>query len=192
MAEKTPEQVLDDAKLLALTFKADDDPKALRELEKFLAEHPDVDKEWRLLANTVFRSLLIALAPNSAGKRAVYWREYRRMRERLGWDEAAEIERMMIEHILLCWLRFVYAELLVSTNAGKLQTDDANKLDQQVTRAHNRYIRACESLSRMRLLKQVEREATARADLWDARASNARLQKSQSALRLLKAASQED
>lgn len=192
MAEKTPEQVLDDAKLLALTFKADDDPKALKELEKFLAEHPDVDKEWRLLANTVFRSLLIALAPNSAGKRAVYWREYRRMRERLGWDEAAELERMMIEHILLCWLRFVYAELLVSTNSGKLQTDDANKLDQQVTRAHNRYIRACESLSRMRLLKQVEREATARANLWDTRAANARLQKSQSALRLLKAASQGD
>jgi hypothetical protein len=192
MAAKAPEKVSNDIRLVALTFKADDDPKALNELHQFLKENPDIDKDWHMCANAVRRALLMAMTPNAPGRRAMYDREYRRIRERLGWEDAGELERMMIEHILLCWFRFLYAELLVSTNSGKLDVDAANKLDQQVTRAHNRYIRACESLSRMRLLRQVEREATARADLWDSRAAHSRLQKPQSALKLLKAAGQGD
>lgn len=188
MGDKTLELT---AQLASLTIKANLDPKAVSELQVFLREHPGIEKDWRMLANMVFDSLLKTVS-HGAGNREMFTRECKEMRQRLGWAEATEIERMMIEHIVICWLRFVYAELLVSTNAGNLTAADADKLDRQVTRAHNRYIRACESLSRMRLLKQVEKEAAAKADVWDARAANARLQKSQGAIRLLKAANQGD
>jgi hypothetical protein len=179
------------AQLAALTIKANVDPNAVSELQVLLREHPGIENDWRMLANMVFDSLLKTVS-HGAGNREMFTRECKEMRERLGWAEASQIERMMIEHIVLCWLRFVYAELLVSTNAGNLTAADAEKLDRQISRAHNGYIRACESLSRLQLLKQVEKEAAAKADIWDARAADARLQKPQNALRLLKAASQGD
>jgi hypothetical protein len=55
-------------------------------------------------------------------------------------------------------------------------------------RAQNRLLSACEALERYRLLTQATRVVTARADLLGAKAGEARMNKSNAAMRLLKSA----
>jgi hypothetical protein len=75
------------------------------------------------------------------------------MRDRLGYETAPPIEGMMIEHIILCWLRLATAELqfsAVESHGGTLKQIEHHQ--RKVGAAQRRFTRGIESLARVRKL----------------------------------------
>lgn len=90
----------------------------------------------------------------------------------LGYKEANELERMMIDRILMCWLRVVEAEnYCTQVSRGGQTFKQCDHAERSLMRANSRFLKACEALSRYRLMTQATRYATSRADLIEARAA---------------------
>ena len=78
----------------------------------------------------------------------------------------------MIARIVMCWLRVVEAEsCLMQIGRGGQSLKHCEFAERSLTRANSRFLKACEALSRYRLLTQAARFATARANLIAARAA---------------------
>jgi len=71
----------------------------------------------------------------------------------LGHKTSPDLERGLIEHVVLCWLRLQKAEYSYSQALGdSLPLTVANWWERRLDKTHGRYLRACESLARVRRL----------------------------------------
>jgi len=70
----------------------------------------------------------------------------------LGYDDAPEIERLLIDQVVLCWLRLNLLEVQYTAvrNQQTMTIDQANFLEKRLDYAQRRYLRACETLARVR------------------------------------------
>lgn len=79
----------------------------------------------------------------------------RDLRESLGYDTAPPLERMLIEHACLCWVRLAVMEFrlscVVTANNTLAQVEHTEK---RLTAAQKRFTRACESIARVRKLSR--------------------------------------
>jgi hypothetical protein len=107
--------------------------------------------------------------------------------QQMGYADAVGVEKMLIERVMMCWIRLLIAESYCTNIEGKGLTFNHHEFaERSLSRAHNGFLRACEALERYRLLAQATKIATARADLLDAKAGEARTNKANGAMRLLK------
>lgn len=90
------------------------------------------------------------------------------MRDDLGYKDASELEKLLIQHITLCWLRLAMAEAhssLAYENDVSLAV--ATFHEKKLTACQKRFTRACESLVKVRRLMQgvrpFERQAETEA-----------------------------
>lgn len=76
------------------------------------------------------------------------------VRRDLGLPAATPLERMLIEQIALCWLRLSIAELQHAdhTMSGSIGISQADYWDRALSATQRRYLRAIESLARVRRL----------------------------------------
>ncbi len=76
------------------------------------------------------------------------------LKKKLDYDDASHVERLLIDHVTTAWIRLVYAEnLYTSTVVNKsLSLNVAQYWENYLTAVHGRYIRAVESLARVRKL----------------------------------------
>lgn len=73
------------------------------------------------------------------------------LRESLGYDVAPALERVLIEHACLCWVRLAVMELRYScVVAGNNTLKQVEHTERRLTEAQKRFNRACESLARVR------------------------------------------
>lgn len=70
----------------------------------------------------------------------------------LGYDSAPEIERLLIEQVVLCWLRLnlLEGQYTAIRDQQTLTIDQAHFLERRLNYAQRRYMRACETLARVR------------------------------------------
>ncbi|MBC8493036.1 MAG: hypothetical protein H8D43_04545 [Chloroflexi bacterium] len=70
----------------------------------------------------------------------------------LGYDDAPEIERLLIEQVVLCWLRLNLLEATYTAvrDQQTMTIDQENFLEKRLDYAQRRYLRACETLARVR------------------------------------------
>ena len=81
------------------------------------------------------------------------WREQARdLRSDLGYDSAPALERILIDHAVLCWLRLGETEMRRSAMTGENTYKAFEYADRRLTAAQKRFTRACESLARVRRL----------------------------------------
>lgn len=80
-----------------------------------------------------------------------YRQKLKAMRDGLGWQTASEVEKILIEQICLNWLRLNFVEIVhrVKTAAG-VTIDWGIYWDKVLDSAQKRYLRACESLAKVR------------------------------------------
>jgi hypothetical protein len=65
---------------------------------------------------------------------------------------------LLIDAVLMCWLRVQNAESYRNSVMGAGQTfSHVEYADKALTRAHNRYLKAIESLARLRRLNQPKK-----------------------------------
>ena len=77
------------------------------------------------------------------------------MRRDLGHDYAPPLERILVDHVLTCWLRLQDVEWGYSITVGSgesMAISQADWWERRLSAAQRRYLRACETLARVRKL----------------------------------------
>ncbi len=134
-----------------------DDPKPahIQALRQMLRDHPDL---WRVSGD-----LASAAAFNLAGKlnSLPHISEslkfgWRTMKDELGYPIAPPLERLLIEQVVLCWLHMYLIDLeYTAATAQSIPLASADHWERRLSAAQRRYLRACESLARIRKLARA-------------------------------------
>lgn len=139
----------------------------VKELRKFLDEHPDLATRPNYVAYSLQHTVMMKITPGP-GDYELFEREYEKRRDDLGWKDASVIERLMIERIMLLWMRLLWAE---NYNSSFMQPSvrmrESEYADKQYTRAHTRYVKAIESLAKLRQVQAVTKAADAHFAILD-------------------------
>jgi hypothetical protein len=139
-------------------------------LERVNSEHPtqeDMEEVrnwfnqaphlWRLAGDLAASATDIALGQIS--KRPIQIESTKQvmeqMKKHLGWECATPIERMLIEQVVVCWLRQYHGELLYCQYSTSESLVERQYWERRLSFTQGRYLRALETLARLRKLTQV-------------------------------------
>jgi hypothetical protein len=143
--------------LLAKTNKNQPNERDVKAFRQLLKDHPG-QKLWKRIGGIMGHAEAFALqsGPLTEGLNEVLRHKQNEIRERLGYDEASEMEQLLITHASLCWLRLGLAEIrytkvMSGTNPFKL----CEFYERHLVLAQRRFTRACETLERVRLLART-------------------------------------
>lgn len=142
-----------------------DDFESEIECRKLVEQHKDELRSKRSQAEHT-EAALRKLAAQGRGSALVLKEEVEGMRQRMGYEEASEIEKLLIERVILCWLRMSYTEKIYvqeRTKEGAWLTHQ-EATDRQAVRANGMYIRSIDALNRFRLLNARVEEIKARSE----------------------------
>jgi hypothetical protein len=146
------------ATMAQLAIAANKNPKKLCKLETFLNRNPDLREQIAFLVKTVRNGLLKSVAKERGGTQTVIIAEMEGMKESLMDDGSTPLELLLIEAVMLCWLRVQHAELYRTQVMGEGHPLAHYEFaDKMLTRAHNRYLKAIETLAKLRRLNQQKR-----------------------------------
>lgn len=125
----------------------------IQELRNWLNKYPQI---WRVvfdLSHVIEHNLMDRMAPNQAAQLAVT-KNVGQIRDDLGYDNAPVMEKLLIDNIVLAWLRWQWNEFQIITFMGKgeVRMSVVEFWERRLSAAQRRYLRACESLARVRRL----------------------------------------
>jgi hypothetical protein len=145
--------------------RAKENGPEVKELQKFLDEHQELATRHNVVAHSIKHSVMRKVT-DKPGNFELFEREYEMRRNNLGWKDASPLERLMIERIMLLWVRLLWCE---HYNAGYTQGGvvmrESEFADKQLSRAHTRYVKALESLAKLRQVEAMTKAANAHATL---------------------------
>lgn len=132
------------------------DPAAVAEFEKALDTLPGLALALSDLAGWVQQGIVKNLGTVPKSVEMALLRRPAELRAELGYQEAAPLERLLIDHVVTCWLRQQQIELLYSDKwKGSLSTESADFWERRLSATQRRYLRACETLARVRRLLRM-------------------------------------
>lgn len=127
----------------------------LAKLRGALAKHPDLAGHVGDLAYQAKMQILTNAMPKQRGSTVCIEECYDQMRDELGYKNASAIERSLIEHICLCWLRLHVCELLYESNTkAGLSIAQGLYWEKKLSMHQRRYLRAVETLAKVRRLME--------------------------------------
>jgi hypothetical protein len=144
--------------VLSATNKNNPNDKAKKDLEKVFSEYPDVWEKCGNIAERVKESIVYTSYQSNHLLIEATKRKLLSMRDSLGWHTSSELERLLIEQICLNWFRLNILETIHDENLKQENSISRKEhLDKLLTQAQKRYLRASESLARVRkLLAEAE------------------------------------
>ncbi|HAX97697.1 MAG TPA: hypothetical protein DCY12_02060 [Candidatus Atribacteria bacterium] len=127
------------------------DPNAVEELKLFIQENPEIFWETYSLSNVVIDNLLTHPETDPILKMTIK-ETLTEIRNQLNYTNSTIIEKMVIDSILVSWVRTQYLELgYTNTFVNKASNDQTRKqFDQLLTAAQKRTLRGMEALARLR------------------------------------------
>jgi hypothetical protein len=126
---------------------AEEEVTALRE---YLSRHPSLWKHIGNLAENAARNLINSVQGTPALKEALKV-GYEQMRLDLGWEEATALERLLIEQVVLSWMRLYLVEHHhTAVMKEQLTLQQGQYWEGRLNAAQRRFLRACASLARIR------------------------------------------
>lgn len=135
--------------------KTQADERDVSALRGLLRDHKDLEL-WRGVVEPNEAMISYLLQQRIAGaalSEAWGWR-VDEMRREMGHDAAPVVERLLIQHVILCWLQLTFIELkyaAVLGSDGYTRAQGAH-WDRRVTLAQKRFTRAIETLARTRAM----------------------------------------
>lgn len=122
----------------------------LTELERLCRDVPDL---WKHVAQANAFAFIEQTSGDAVGWRILMDATYRRVLDGLGYQRARGMERLLIEHAGLCWLRLDAVERSYSQNVrdGASMTT-ANYWERVLSATQGRFLRALSTLARVRRL----------------------------------------
>lgn len=137
--------------ILEKTNTEDPSKEDVAELQRILIQYPEL---WRLGGDMARHAALhlIEVASSSPFITVSITQGLEAIRRNLGHDNAPEVERLLIEQVTLCWLRLnLLEDEYTSIHSSRTLTiDKANFLEKRLNYAQRRFLRACETLARVR------------------------------------------
>jgi hypothetical protein len=105
----------------------------------------------RALSSSAQITALVDSSTTSVGTREVMQAEIERMREAFGFERSHGVERALVGHVLLCWVRMQIAEAALTSGAsGRHNMREGAYLDGRLSAAQGRFLRAVALLERLR------------------------------------------
>lgn len=146
--------------------KSDPNSAQVKELRALLDAHPD-ENLWRIVHGPHAVAMAGLLAHNmlTPGITEAWRRRMDALREELGHRGAPPVEKLLINHVVLCWLRLNMCEFIAANalnQAVSLQL--ANFMEKRLVQAQRRFTRACLTLERVRTLTAARHLIEARTD----------------------------
>ena len=138
-------------KILERTITENPSKEDVAALRKLLSHFPNLWRACGQLAEHARLKLIQTISPLPFIQESVKaGSEY--ICRSLGYDDAPEIERLLIEQVVLCWLRLNLLEATYTAvrDQQTMAIDQANFLEKRLDYAQRRYLRACETLARVR------------------------------------------
>ncbi len=128
-------------------------PEDLTKLRETLTKYPALSSIGGDLAGQVERQIIEAAIPTQLGARISIQKYCEYQRDELGYKTATALERSLIQHAVLCWLRFHVCEIRYeSATQGSLTFAQADFWERKLSIHQKRYLRAVETLARIRKL----------------------------------------
>lgn len=139
--------------LVRAVDKKDPAPGSVGELRNYFLAHPNVCDAIGNLSTMTTMSVIMRSFPAASTRTAIDTR-LDLMRDELGYENANALERSLIQHVVLCWLRLHDCELRYHTMMGSEPTiAQANYWEKKLSANQARYLRAVETLARVRKLE---------------------------------------
>jgi hypothetical protein len=146
--------------IAAIIRKVDRDnpkPEDVNELRALLRRS---ETHWQVAGDLMERARRNAIDAMNWGKSKTVVREsmeegMNRIRDQLGFAKAPMLERLLIEQVVTAWVRLSLCEIKYSHNmsGSSVGIPEADYWDRALSAAQRRYLRAIESLARVRRLK---------------------------------------
>lgn len=123
----------------------------IQELRRWLDECPELGQAAANLAE-IAKKAIIELGPiQQKSVKMCIEAGMIQQKNDLGYQDAPALEQLLIDNIVLCWLRLHVVEIEVSKNTQGSHTLSAGRYwDQRLSVAQMRYLRAIETLARVR------------------------------------------
>lgn len=120
-------------------------------VQKMLMLHPNFWKIGEGLSGSALYSYICSIT-KSKGNQLLIEAEVKDIKEQLGYSAINQIEKLIIDQILLCWVGVTHIErrLLNLMTEGTHTTEQGEYWQNTLTRYQNRYLRAIETLARVR------------------------------------------
>ena len=143
------------AAIVERAYKSNPDPDDIEELQKWLAEYPEI---WTFvfdMSHLIENNLINLIAPTQAASVALE-KNVDEIRQSLGYEEATAMETALIDNIIVSWLRCQWAEyrLLMFMGQEESNMPIVAFWEKRLSIAQGRYLRACETLTKIRILSQ--------------------------------------
>lgn len=140
-------------KVVERAYKHNPDRKDIQELQKWLDEYPEI---WRVvfdMAHVIENNLIKRMIPDQAAHLALE-KNADRIRHDFGYEDASAMEMLLIDTIVVSWLRCQWMEyqLILCMRQGEIGMQVVEFWERRLTAAQGRYLRACESLAKIRRL----------------------------------------
>ena len=112
---------------------------------------------WRDVASAGYLAeiMVIENACATAGLKECWKQRLQVLKKDLGYDDAALLEKLLIQQAALCWLKLNLVELSYSNTMKQSTTLTLGIFwEKRLTAAQRRFTRACETLARVRKLSR--------------------------------------
>ena len=140
--------------LLKRTNKENPTAADLAELRETLRDNPQI---WQNVGD-LSRGIENRLLPDNALTAECLKVKLEQMRDELGWQNSSELEKLLIEQICLTWLRLHALEgVHLSKTSESHSLNEGTYYDKRLSEAQKRFLRATETLAKVRkMLAQTQ------------------------------------
>jgi hypothetical protein len=147
------EQARKMADRLVATVNAQKPTKAqLAELRQALEDAPELVSDLGDISRQLKYKIVHSLAPQP-GLHIAVKKQAEQIAKELGIEQASPLERLLIDQVVIAWLRWQAVEWTYQNNFEQSITlTKGIYLEKRLTAAHRRYLQAIESLARVRRL----------------------------------------
>ena len=149
-----PPELAEFGELVRKTEKSDPKAEDVQALRGYLEEHPEVWRVFGDMAEFAYKRLVDVSAGDQVALREALKVGRLAMRQDLGYEQASALDRLLIDQVVLCWLRLHYVEFhhtAISNRDTPLPLRD--HWERKLSATQRRYLRACETLARVRRLR---------------------------------------
>lgn len=130
------------------------DSQQVRDLRRFLRDHPEMWQQLSSLYDLTFNNFLNKELVDPVAIELLR-PTLKDLKNKLGWDNASVLERLIIEGVILTYVRWLTTEFkhvdVVSQNHS---FDRGVYWEKRLNNAQKAYLRACETLARIRKLSR--------------------------------------
>lgn len=137
--------------LIEKTDKENPKPEDLAEMKRLLNKNSTL-VQINDLSERAYRGLIKTISP-SALMQELTERQIEEKRDSFGYKDACVIEKMLIDQVILCYLRLNYFEMIYTGKFEKSHSLDLGIYwEKRLNAAQKRFLNACEALSKVRKL----------------------------------------